>query len=210
MRWGGAWFVPIRDNAALALEEPPRRRGLYPAPPNAARTPATVAGSGRCPRWPWGPLSDDRLIDPGADSPACRWRGGSTASACWSRAATGRDATRLSFEAGDNFWSHSHLDQGAFLIFRGPLAIDLAAVARSGLRLGTPRTTPTRASPNPVTVTDLPTTSPALLRRCQPAPLPQRWRPASHRLGLGRMAPPRRRPVAERRGPTTPAASRPI
>ena len=48
------------------------------------------------------------------------------ASACWSRATAGaRDATYVSFKAGDNYWSHVHLDQGAFTIQRGaPLALD--------------------------------------------------------------------------------------
>ena len=35
------------------------------------------------------------------------------------------DATYVTFKAGDNFWSHSHLDQGAFTIYKGgALAID--------------------------------------------------------------------------------------
>ena len=34
-------------------------------------------------------------------------------------------ATYVTFKAGDNFWSHSHLDQGAFTIYKGgALAID--------------------------------------------------------------------------------------
>ena len=35
------------------------------------------------------------------------------------------DATYVTFKAGDNFWSHVHLDQGAFTIYKGgALAID--------------------------------------------------------------------------------------
>ena len=35
------------------------------------------------------------------------------------------DATYMSFKAGDNFWSHSHLDQGAFTLYKGGgLALD--------------------------------------------------------------------------------------
>ena len=35
------------------------------------------------------------------------------------------DATYVTFKAGDNYWSHSHLDQGAFTIYKGgELAID--------------------------------------------------------------------------------------
>ena len=41
------------------------------------------------------------------------------------RSSWDKDATYLTFKAGDNFWSHSHLDQGAFTLFKGgPLAID--------------------------------------------------------------------------------------
>jgi hypothetical protein len=36
-----------------------------------------------------------------------------------------KDATYVVFKAGNNYWSHSHLDQGAFTIYKGgPLAID--------------------------------------------------------------------------------------
>ncbi len=35
------------------------------------------------------------------------------------------EATYVTFKAGDNFWSHTHLDQGAFTIYKGgELAID--------------------------------------------------------------------------------------
>jgi hypothetical protein len=38
------------------------------------------------------------------------------------------DATYVSFKAGDNYWSHTHLDQGAFTVYRnGALAIDSGA-----------------------------------------------------------------------------------
>jgi hypothetical protein len=34
-------------------------------------------------------------------------------------------ATYVTFKAGDNYWSHMHLDQGAFTIYKGgELAID--------------------------------------------------------------------------------------
>jgi hypothetical protein len=41
------------------------------------------------------------------------------------RSSWDKEATYLTFKTGDNFWSHSHLDQGAFTLFKGgPLAID--------------------------------------------------------------------------------------
>lgn len=78
--------------------------------------------------WPWGPLTNPALKDPGAIGrlPPSRVFDGIgmvVARSDWST-----DATHVSFKAGDNFWSHSHLDQGAFTIFKGgPLAIDSGA-----------------------------------------------------------------------------------
>jgi hypothetical protein len=38
------------------------------------------------------------------------------------------DATYVTFKAGDNYWSHTHLDQGAFTVYKGgALAIDSGA-----------------------------------------------------------------------------------
>lgn len=117
MRWGdGAWFNRHPDNAAaLALEY--RHAAAYTlAPPKRGPVPTG---------WPWGPLSDDSLIDPQAAArlPLSRLFDGIgmlIARSDWSA-----DATWVSFKAGDNFWSHSHLDQGAFTIYKGgPLAID--------------------------------------------------------------------------------------
>jgi hypothetical protein len=75
--------------------------------------------------WPWGPLSDRTLYDPSAIAklPLTRYFDGIgmvVARSDWSP-----DATYVTFKAGDNYWSHSHLDQGAFTIYKGgPLAID--------------------------------------------------------------------------------------
>ncbi|MHB1374732.1 MAG: DUF4962 domain-containing protein, partial [Thauera sp.] len=117
MRWGdGAWFNRHPDNAAaLALEY--RHAAAYTlTPPKRGPVPTG---------WPWGPLSDDSLVDPQAAArlPLSRLFDGIgmlIARSDWSA-----DATWVSFKAGDNFWSHSHLDQGAFTIYKGgPLAID--------------------------------------------------------------------------------------
>lgn len=78
--------------------------------------------------WPWGPLPEDSLCDPGALSrmPLARYFDGIgmlVARSDWTP-----DATYVSFKAGDNYWSHTHLDQGAFTVYRnGALAIDSGA-----------------------------------------------------------------------------------
>jgi len=115
-RWGDAGYFDriVPDAAALALRY--RHAAAY-----------TLAGP-RDPvptSWPWGPLADSTLIDPDAITqlPLTRLFDGIgliVARSDWSP-----DATYLSFKAGDNFWSHSHLDQGAFTIYKGgALAID--------------------------------------------------------------------------------------
>lgn len=127
MRWGdGAWFDRHPpDAAALALEY--RHAAAYTlSPPGSTRGRRDARGTGPVPTgWPWGPLADDRLLDPTAQArlPLSRLFDGIgllVARSDWTDA-----ATWVSFKAGDNFWSHSHLDQGAFTIFKGgPLAID--------------------------------------------------------------------------------------
>jgi VanZ family protein len=116
-RWGdGSVFDRIAlDTIPLALEfrhapayrlHPPTRDG---------------APSG----WPWGPLTDRGLDDPAsfARLPLVRLFDGIgmlVARSDWSP-----DATYITFKAGDNYWSHMHLDQGAFTIYKGgELAID--------------------------------------------------------------------------------------
>ncbi len=190
MRWGdGAWFDRHpRDTAALALEY--RHAAAYSlAPPQRLVARARRPQGGPVPTgWPWGPLSDDSLIDPTAPT-RCRCRGSSTASACWSRAATGaEDATWVSFKAGDNYWSHSHLDQGAFTIFKGaPLAIDSGWYGPAYGSEHHMNYTYQSIAHNLVTVTDPADNQPGPgFDAANPAPLPQRRRPAPHRLGLGR------------------------
>lgn len=75
--------------------------------------------------WPWGPLTDHMLFDPRAldQRPLTAYFDGIglvTARSDWSP-----DATYITFKAGDNYWSHTHLDQGSFTIYKGgALAID--------------------------------------------------------------------------------------
>ena len=119
-RWGdGAFFTRrVPDRIALAIEY--RHKAAY-----------SLNG---CPRrmrptaWPWGPLPDNSLCDPGAMSrlPLVRYFDGIgmlVARSDWTA-----DATYVTFKAGDNYWSHTHLDQGAFTVYKnGPLAIDSGA-----------------------------------------------------------------------------------
>ena len=116
-RWGDAGFFDkiVPDLTALALEY--RHAAAYSLrPPRPQPTPTS---------WPWGPLTDASLIDPHARArlPLSKHFDGIglvVARSDWSA-----DATYVSFKAGDNFWSHSHLDQGAFTLYKhAGLALD--------------------------------------------------------------------------------------
>jgi VanZ family protein len=116
-RWGdgGYFHRPIPDLLPLAMEYGNRAAYSLRTPP-----PRPVPSS-----WPWGPLSDNRLYDPEAVAylPLTALFDG--LGMIVARSDWGPDATYLSFKAGDNYWSHSHLDQGAFTIYKGgALAID--------------------------------------------------------------------------------------
>lgn len=116
-RWGdGAFFDRIvPDTIPLALEY--RHVAAYNLrPPKPLPEPSS---------WPWGPLTDASLLSPSAQThlPLARHFDGIgmvVARSDWSR-----DATYLTFKAGDNYWSHTHLDQGAFTLYKGGgLALD--------------------------------------------------------------------------------------
>jgi VanZ family protein len=152
-RWGDAAhfdrFVP--DSAALAIEYRHRPGYSLRAPP---RQPTPTS-------WPWGPLSDATLLDPDAfkSLPLVRHFDGIgliVARSDWSP-----DATYVTFKAGDNYWSHVHLDQGAFTIYKGgPLAIDSGLYAEYGSDHHMNYTYQTIAH-NTITVTDPADTVPA-------------------------------------------------
>lgn len=116
-RWGDAGFFNniIPDLVPLALEQ--RHAAAYNLrPPQSRPLPSS---------WPWGPLTDSSLLqaDARASLPLTRHFDGIglvVARSDWSP-----DATYLTFKAGDNYWSHSHLDQGAFTLYKGGgLALD--------------------------------------------------------------------------------------
>lgn len=75
--------------------------------------------------YPWGPLSRPSLYDAEAiqSIPVQKYFDG--IGALFVRSSWKADATWLMFKAGNNYWSHTHLDQGSFAIFRGgPLIIN--------------------------------------------------------------------------------------
>jgi hypothetical protein len=97
--------IEFRDSAAYSLLAPPKD----PAPSS----------------WPWGPLTDAALNDPAAIARMPLVRRFDGLGMVVARSDWSPDATYVTFKAGDNYWSHSHLDQGAFTIYKGgALAID--------------------------------------------------------------------------------------
>ncbi len=116
-RWGDASYFDriVPDLNALALEY--RHAAAYNLrPPRPEPAPTS---------WPWGPLSDASLLDPNARAALPLARRFDGIGLVVARSDWSSDATYVSFKAGDNFWSHSHLDQGAFTLHkRGGLALD--------------------------------------------------------------------------------------
>jgi len=119
-RWGDGAFHDrlVPDRVPLAIEL--RHAAAY--------------SLGGCPKrieptsWPWGPFPDSSLCDPSAVErlPLTKYFDG--IGLLVARSGWGEEATYLTFKAGDNFWSHSHLDQGAFTLYKGgALAIDSGA-----------------------------------------------------------------------------------
>ena len=123
-RWGdGAFFnKTVADRLALALEY--RHQAAYSLGNKPKVSPTS---------WPWGPLADPDFYDPSAIGklPLIKYLDGigmTIARSDWSP-----DATYVTFKAGDNYWSHSHLDQGAFTIYKGgALAIDSGLYTKYG------------------------------------------------------------------------------
>ncbi len=118
MRWGDAGFFDkkVPDQLALALEFNHHQAYQLANPP---KNPTPTS-------WPWGPLTLDKkqMSETSlAPLPSVKFFDGIGMIVARNNWKT--DATYLTFKAGDNYWSHSHLDQGAFTLYKGgPLAID--------------------------------------------------------------------------------------
>lgn len=105
----------VPDRLALALEY--RHAAAYslaPAPKNPVPT-----------SWPWGPLTDNGLYDPEAIKALPLSRRFDGIGLVVMRSDWSKDATYITFKAGDSYSSFTHLDQGSFTIYKGgALAID--------------------------------------------------------------------------------------
>ena len=117
-RWGDAgYFDRAAPDAAAARDR---------VPPSARPTPCSARrGSLRQPLGPGArsPIRRSSIPTRSSRSRSCACFDGIglvVARSDWSP-----EATYVTFKAGDNYWSHAHLDQGAFTIYKGgPLAID--------------------------------------------------------------------------------------
>ena len=117
IRWGDGRFFDnhVPDQLALALEL------------NHQATLSRIKHKHLSPTsWPWGPLAGNLNLTPNQVAPPLAW-------AKWfdgighliARSSDDASATFVNFRAGDNYWSHQHLDQGSFTLYKGsPLAID--------------------------------------------------------------------------------------
>jgi VanZ family protein len=100
-----ALALEYRNAAAYSLEKPPAR----PVPTT----------------WPWGPLTDNSLYDPAAIRALPLTKLFDGIGLVVMRSSWDDDATYITFKAGDNYSSFTHLDQGSFTIYKdGALAID--------------------------------------------------------------------------------------
>jgi glycopeptide antibiotics resistance protein len=117
-RWGDAAFFTRVGSGVLPLAIEARDAAAFSLK-NCQKM--DVAPSS----WPWGPLPDPTLCDPVAirHKPLTQLFDG--IGLLVARSGWDPQATYVNFKAGDNYWSHSHEDQGAFTIYKGgALAID--------------------------------------------------------------------------------------
>ncbi len=117
IRWGDGMFFnrKVQDKNALAIElNHFAAYSLHGCPEE--NMPSS---------YPWGPLTSNYycLFEAEKKLPLTKWFDG--IGMVIARSSWEKDATYVVFKTGDNYWSHTHLDQGAFTIFKGaPLAID--------------------------------------------------------------------------------------
>lgn len=117
MRWGDAKFFDKWEPERFALALEFKNRAAYSFFGCNRRLEPTA--------WPWGPLPDESLCDAAAVSRLPLQEHFDGLGMVIARSDWSDDSTYVTFKAGDNYWSHSHLDQGAFTLYKGgPLAID--------------------------------------------------------------------------------------
>ncbi len=175
-RWGDGQnfdrFCP--DAAALAMEF--HHAAAYTLRPPRPNEPSA---------WPWGPLTDPLLRDPSALAAQPLTKLFDGVGMLVARNRWSEDATHVAFKAGDNYWSHVHLDQGAFTIHRGgPLAIDSGIYASYGSDHHLNYHYQTVAH-NTITVTDPADTVPAPARNDKEKPRPIANDGGQRRVGSG-------------------------
>lgn len=161
-RWGdgGNFHRSVDDQLALALEF--QHAAAYTISGCKSKVQPTS--------WPWGPLTDARLCDQSARQRLQSIHYFDGLGLIVGRSDWSPDATYVTFKAGDNFWSHTHLDQGAFTIYKGgALAIDSGLYESYGDDAHFNYTYQTIAH-NTVTVTDPEDTVPAP-RKDEPRPI---------------------------------------
>ena len=118
MRWGDGAFFKRMVSDVLPLAVRYRDAAAYTLVRPSARPPEPSA-------WPWGPLTDPALFAPQAIAAKPLDKHLDGIGMIVARNGWGQDATYFTFKAGDNYWSHCHLDQGAFTLYKGgALAID--------------------------------------------------------------------------------------
>ena len=136
--------------------------------------------------WPWGPLTDASLYDPSAIAQLPLYRHFDGIGLVVARSGWNPDATYVTFKAGDNYWSHVHLDQGAFTIYKSvPLAIDSG---QYGPRYGSDHHmnyTYQTIAHNAITVTDPDDTVPMPPRKQKDPPRPIANDGGQRRIGSG-------------------------
>jgi glycopeptide antibiotics resistance protein len=111
MRWGDGAFFDRQEPERFALALEYRHRAAYSFFGCLREIKPTA--------WPWGPLPEEALCDPTAVETLPLEKLFDGIGMVIARSDFSERATYVTFKAGDNFWSHSHLDQGSFTLYKG-------------------------------------------------------------------------------------------
>jgi VanZ family protein len=159
--WGDIAFTDRKPPDAVALAIELRHPAAYSVWAGRRGPPSPTS-------WPWGPLTDNLLLDPTAERTLPLSHHFDGIGVVVARSSWEPDATYVSFKAGDNYWSHSHLDQGAFLIYKAAdLALDSGCYCEYSSDHHMNYTYQTIAH-NTLTVTDPSDTAPMPARKDKP------------------------------------------